>query len=109
MKTVQVTGLVVLVALLVAGCATQREEEIHLTQIRGMYSALDATALVYSNPMAQAPVEDHPWRWLGFFLHPVGVAFDYAVNRPLYALSSLAPDVFGYTSEDVLIESQRRR
>lgn len=109
MKGVQVIGLVALVAVLAAGCATKREEEIHLTQVRGMYSALDATALVYSHPMAQAPVEDNPWRWLGFVLHPVGVLFDYAVNRPFYAVPSLAPDLFGYTSEDVLIDSQRRR
>lgn len=109
MKSGQVIGLVALVAVLVTGCATKREEEIHLTQVRGMYSALDATALVYSHPMAQAPVEDNPWRWLGFVLHPVGVLFDYAVNRPLYALGSSFPNALGYTSEDVLIDSQRRR
>jgi len=109
MARMRMIGLVALAAMLVAGCATGREEELRLTQARGMYSALDATALVYSHPMAQAPVEDNPWRWLGFVLHPAGVLFDYAVNRPLYALSSLAPDVFGYTSEDALIDSQRRR
>ena len=108
MKSVQVIGLVALVAILAAGCAT-RQDEINLTQGGGMYSALDATAQVYSNPMSQAPVEDNPWRWAGCALHPVGVLFDYAFNRPLYALTSMFPTVFGYTSEDVLVNSQRRK
>jgi hypothetical protein len=41
-------------------------------------------------------------------LHPVGVGMDYAFNRPLYALASAFPYVFGYTSEDVLVSSQRQ-
>jgi hypothetical protein len=73
-----------------------------------MYSALDATAQVYSNTRAQAPVDDNPWRWVGFALHPVGVVFDYAINRPIYALTSAFPYLFGYTSEDVLVSSQRQ-
>lgn len=109
MKGVQVIGLMALVALLAAGCAGMNKEgEVHLSQGGGMYSALDATAQVYSNPKSQAAVEDNPWRWLGFAMHPVGVVLDYAINRPLYALASIFPTVFGYTSEDVLIDSQRR-
>ncbi len=107
MKSVQVIGLVALVAILAAGCATG-ENEINLTQGGGMYSALDATAQVYSHPRAQAPVDDNPWRWVGFALHPVGVVFDYAINRPIYALTSALPYLFGYTSEDVLVSSQRQ-
>lgn len=107
MKSVQVIGLVALVAILAAGCATG-ENEINLTQGGGMYSALDATAQVYSHPRSQAPVDDNPWRWVGFALHPVGVVFDYAINRPIYALTSAFPYLFGYTSEDVLVSSQRQ-
>lgn len=107
MKSVQVIGLVALVAILAAGCATG-ENEINLTQGGGMYSALDATAQVYSHSRAQAPVDDNPWRWVGFALHPVGVVFDYAINRPIYALTSALPYLFGYTSEDVLVSSQRQ-
>lgn len=107
MRGGQVIGLIAMVFVL--GCATGREESLRLTEARSMYAALNATASVYSHPMAQAPVEDNPWRWLGFVVHPVGVLLDYAVNRPLYALASLAPGVFGYTSEDVVIEAQRER
>lgn len=107
MKIVQVIGLMALVAILAAGCATG-ENEINLTQGGGMYSALDATAQVYSHPRSQAPVDDNPIRWLGFVLHPLGVGLDYAVNRPIYALTSAFPYLFGYTSEDVLVSSQRQ-
>jgi hypothetical protein len=107
MKSVQVIGLVALAVILTAGCAT-KQENLTLTQGGGMYSALDATAQVYSNTRAQAPVDDNPWRWVGFALHPVGVVFDYAINRPIYALTSAFPYLFGYTSEDVLVSSQRQ-
>lgn len=107
MKSVQVIGLVALAVILTAGCAT-RENQITLSQGGGMYSALDATAQVYSHPRAQAPVDDNPWRWFGFALHPFGVAMDYAINRPIYALTSAFPYMFGYTSEDVLVSSQRQ-
>jgi hypothetical protein len=109
MKSMQMVALMIVVAVLAVGCATTSEQDIQLSQGGGMYSALDATAQVYSNPRAQAAVEDNPWRWLGFVMHPIGVFFDYAVNRPFFTLSSLAPDLFGYTSEDVMIDSQRRR
>lgn len=108
MKSMQMMALMIIVAVLAVGCATTSEESIHLSQGGGMYSALDATAQVYSNTMAQAPVQDNPWRWLGFVMQPIGVFFDYAVNRPFYTLASQAPYMFGYTSEDVLIDSQRR-
>ena len=109
MKGIHVIGIAALAAILAAGCAAKRGDEVNLTQGRGMYSALDATAQVYSNPMAQAPVEDNPWRWAGYVVHPVGVALDYVLNRPFSALASTFPDIFGYTSEDALISSQRRK
>jgi hypothetical protein len=99
---------VALVAMLAAGCATSKEEA-HLAQGGGMYASLDATAQVYSSPRSQAALEDNPWRWLGIAMHPFGVFLDYAVNRPFYALAYSFPDTFGYTSEDVLIDSQRRK
>lgn len=109
MKIVQLIGLVAVAAVLAAGCATKSDSEVRMRQSGGvgMYSALDATAQVYSHPRAQAPVDDNPWRWLGFALHPIGVGMDYAINRPIYALTSAFPYVFGYTSEDVLVSSQR--
>ncbi|HEX9743030.1 MAG TPA: hypothetical protein VGA17_09590 [Nitrospiraceae bacterium] len=110
MKSIQLIGLVALVAILATGCATRPDSEVTLRQGSGMgmYSALDATAQVYSNPRSQAPVDDNPWRWLGFVLHPIGVGLDYAINRPIYAVTSVFPYVFGYTSEDVLVSSQRQ-
>ena len=106
MKSTQLVGLVALMVILAAGCSTQREGSIKLAQGGGMYSALDATAQVYSNPRAQAPVEDSVWRYAGYALHPVGVVLDYAINRPFYALASAFPYLFGYTSEDEFVSSQ---
>ena len=42
----------------------------------------------------------HPFRLPAFIFHPVGVALDYALVRPFYMLSGLAPSVFGLTAED---------
>ena len=112
MKGWSLIGLVALVAMLAAGCSavsTKQDSEVHVAQGGGMYSSLDATAQVYSSPRSQAAMEDNPWRWLGIAMHPFGVLLDYAVNRPFYTLASSFPDTFGYTAEDVLVDSQRRK
>lgn len=108
MKSIQVIGLVALAVVLAAGCAT-KQSDMPPTHGGGMYSALDATAQVYSDPLAQAAIEDFPLRWVGFALHPIGVVMDYAINRPIYAFTSSFPTLFGYTGEDVMISSQRQR
>jgi hypothetical protein len=57
----------------------------------------DPTWVGYSsNPNAYG----HPFRPLGLFLYPFGVAFDYVVVRPLYMLGGLAPEWFGLTTDD---------
>jgi hypothetical protein len=33
---------------------------------------------------------------------------DYGLNRPIYTLTSKLPYLFGYTSEDAMLDSQRR-
>jgi hypothetical protein len=42
----------------------------------------------------------HPFRPIGFLLHPVGVALDWALVKPFYMLAGLAPEWFGLYSED---------
>jgi hypothetical protein len=108
MNSLKIIGFVAVMAILATGCSTNRESQITLTQGGGMYSALDATAQVYSHTRSQAPVDDNPIRYVGFALHPVGVILDYAINRPIYFLASTFPYIFGYTSEDVLVSSQRQ-
>ena len=73
-----------------------------------IYSVMAPTSLVYTDVAAGAAPSDNPWRWTGFLLHPIGVAIDYGVNRPIYALPSKMPYLFGYTSEDSMLTSQRR-
>ncbi|TLY17586.1 MAG: hypothetical protein E6K69_01970 [Nitrospirae bacterium] len=97
-------GLGVVVALLVGGCAGS---QLGYTQPVSIYSTMDSTSLVYTNPRAASQVYDHPLRWIAFMMNPLGVAVDYGVNRPIYTLSSLAPGIFGYTSEDAMLDSQR--
>ncbi len=102
-------GLVMVVALVAAGCASSREGyagQQHTQQLT-MYSSMDATALVYSDPLATAFLDDYPLRWIGFALYPAGVAMDYGLNRPLYNLASTLPGLFGYTSEDAMLNAQR--
>lgn len=97
-------GLAVMVAMLAGGCAGSQQV---YTQPISIYSTMDSTSLVYTNPRAASPLNDHPLRWIAFIMNPLGVAVDYGVNRPLYFVPSLAPGVFGYTSEDAMIDSQR--
>lgn len=98
------TALVLTVALLAGGCAGNRDMQV---QPMSTYSSMDATALVYTDPAALSPLSDHPLRWLAFVMHPVGTLLDYAINRPLYGLASSAPTLFGFTSEDAMLDSQR--
>ena len=97
-----------------AGCAGNREQQGladadgGYTAPASIYSVMDPTSLVYTDVAAGAALSDNPWRWTGFLLHPVGVALDYGVNRPIYALRSKLPYLFGYTTEDSMLDSQRR-
>ena len=64
----------IVVVLLVTGCSSTRQGAIEQDYVAPMsiYSVMDATALVYSDPQAAAPMNDDPRRWLGFLLYPVG-------------------------------------
>ena len=101
----------IVVVLLVTGCSSTRQgaaiEQEYVAPM-SIYSVMDATSLVYTDPTAAAPMNDEPRRWLGFVLHPVGQLVDYTINRPLRGLASTMPYVFGYTAEDAMVDSQRR-
>lgn len=107
-----VAGMVLMMAA-VTGCSTtnqtaQAQGEKEFTPPTSIYNVLDSTAMIYSDPGAASPTNDSPFRWLAFLLHPIGQAFDYAVNRPLYGLASTFPSAMGYTQEDALVDAQRR-
>lgn len=97
-----------------AGCAENRQQQAladaegGYTAPASIYSVMDPTSLVYTDVAAGAAPSDNPWRWTGFALHPAGVALDYAINRPIYSLTSRLPYLFGYTSEDAMLDAQRR-
>jgi hypothetical protein len=100
----------ILVVLLVTGCSSTRQGAVveqDYVAPTSIYSVMDATSLVYSDPRAAAPMNDDPRRWLGFLLHPVGLLVDYTINRPLYGMASTMPYAFGYTAEDAMADSQR--
>ncbi|ALA56650.1 hypothetical protein [Nitrospira moscoviensis] len=104
---------VVIMAVLASGCGTTSQQGAYpddreYTPPTSIYNVMDSTALVYSDPAAASPVYDNPFRWLGFLLHPIGHAFDYAINRPLYTLAGTFPYLFGYTPEDAMVDQQRR-
>jgi hypothetical protein len=110
--TALAVGILLLVAT--AGCAGTRQQQASADQDgsytapASIYSVMDPTSLVYTDVAAGAAPSDNPWRWFGFFLHPVGVAMDFGVNRPIYMLPSKMPYLFGYTAEDSMLDSQRR-
>jgi hypothetical protein len=97
-------GILVIAAALIAGCAGTRSGS---TQQAGAAWPLDSLSYLYSDPVAVSPVDDNPIRWVGFLLNPIGVAFDYVLNRPLYTLASGSPAVFGFTPEDATLHAQR--
>jgi hypothetical protein len=111
MKTsVFIVGIVLIADLV--GCAGNRQQTVESYEgyvaPASIYSVMDSTALVYTDVAAGSPLYDNPFRWLGFVLHPVGQLFDYGLNRPLYSLAGTMPYLFGYTSEDAMLNSQRR-
>jgi hypothetical protein len=111
MKTTLImVGLLVIIGM--AGCASHQqtgEGDIGYVAPASIYSVMDSTALVYTDVAAGSPLSDNPFRWLGFLLHPVGQALDYGFNRPVYSLTGSMPYLFGYTTEDAMLDSQRRR
>jgi len=110
------TALAVGILLLatVVGCAGNSQQQASAdadggyTAPASIYSVMDPTSLVYTDVAAGAAANDNPWRWAGFLAYPLGVAMDFGVNRPIYTLSSKMPYLFGYTSEDSMLDSQRR-
>ncbi|HLZ34424.1 MAG TPA: hypothetical protein VKP13_10430 [Nitrospira sp.] len=111
MKTrVFAAGILLLASM--AGCASSQQQNVDNEGIyrapASIYSVMDSTSLVYTDVAAGSPLSDNPWRWMGFVLHPVGQVLDYGINRPIYSLTSHMPYLFGYTSEDAMLDSQRR-
>ena len=113
MRTTTLAMGILLLATAV-GCAgnqqqqTSADAEQAYSAPASIYSVMDPTSLVYTDVAAGSAAYDNPWRWAAFLLHPVGVGLDYAVNRPLYTIPSHKPYLFGYTSEDSMLDSQRR-
>jgi hypothetical protein len=110
MKTKLIAVGLILIAGLV-GCAGHQqtaEGDIGYVAPASIYSVMDSTALVYTDVAAGSPLNDNPWRWLGFLLHPVGQVLDYGFNRPVYSVTGSMPYLFGYTSEDAMLHDQRR-
>jgi len=100
-----------LLLLTLAGCTANKQtvdSNGDYIAPASIYSVMDSTSLVYTDVAAGAPLNDHPLRWTAFVLHPFGQLFDYGINRPFYAVPSEAPYVFGYTSEDSMLDNQRR-
>lgn len=113
MKVASWAMVVVVLTVLTAGCGTTHQtatanDDREYIPPTSIYNILDSTAMVYSDPAAGSPVNDNPFRWIGFLLHPIGQAFDYAINRPLYTLASWFPYMTGYTAEDNMLDAQRR-
>jgi len=109
-------GIAILM-MVATGCATTNHQaasesenyaEKEYTPPTSIFSILDATALVYTDPAGGSTVNDHPLRWLGFLAQPFGHAVDYGINRPMYKLGASKPYLFGYTAEDAMQDSLRR-
>ena len=111
--TVLAVGILLLATAV--GCAGNRQEQASADADGGyaapasIYSVMDPTSLVYTDVAAGASVNDNPWRWAGFLLHPVGVGLDYVPNRLIYVLPRHMPYLFGYTAEDAMVDRGWKR
>lgn len=104
---------IMMLATVAVGCSTTHQQtagvvDKEYTPPTSIYNILDSTALVYSDPAAGSAVNDHPLRWLGFVSNPIGHAFDYGINRPIYKLATGFSYLSGYTAEDNMVDAQRR-
>ena len=113
MRTTALAVGILLLATAV-GCAGNQQQQASddaaggYTAPASIYSVMDPTSLVYTDVAAGSAAYDNPWRWAGFLVHPAGVALDYGLNRPIYWLGNHPSYLFGYTSEDSMLDSQRR-
>ena len=107
MRRAQVLAVVILMVVTLAGCVGVQHAD--QTQSAGSAWPLDSLAYIYSDPVSVSPINDHPLRWIGFMLHPVGVLLDYVFNRPAYGIAASAPVLTGYTPEDATLQAQRSR
>ena len=70
---------IILGLVLTTGCSSTNQmvtQDQTYNAPLSIYSAMDSTSLVYSDPMAAAQANDNPYRWLGFILPAVGVLVD---------------------------------
>src|SRR5688572_21237407 len=95
---------VVITAVMVGGCGAAHrnstESDMQYEPPASIYNTMDTTVMAYTDPTAASPLNDHPYRLLAYVLHPIGEAFDYTINRPLYKLAITFDSLFGYTRED---------
>src|SRR3989442_14227286 len=107
-RTIRIlAGMVMVVALLSSGCMSWRDQ-ISAAQQATTYWPLDSLALTYADPVAVAPLNDHPLRWVAFGFHPAGGAVGYALNRFTYNLGCIFPGLFWDTPEDARVNSPRQ-
>lgn len=88
-------GVLLLAVLVAAGCATPAE-----LKSRKDNAWSDAPTALPDTHRPNPNAYGHPFRFLGFAFHPIGVALDYALVRPFYLLGGLAPEWFGLTADD---------
>ena len=107
MRQIQVLAVIVIAVVALAGCVGVQQTD--QAQSAGSAWPLDSLSYIYTDPVAVSPLNDHPLRWAGFMLHPLGVVLDYVFNRPAYAIAAAAPVLTGYTPEDATLQAQRSR
>ena len=91
----------VLAAAVCVGCAVSKgmpDGEYITNPSLPSLSTLPDPSWVGSTPTPSA--YGHPFRPVGLVLHPIGVALDWVLMKPLYMLGGLAPEWFGFTVDD---------
>lgn len=93
--------VLVLAAAVCAGCAVSKGmpdgEWIHNPALPTLSTLPDPTWVGYT-PVPNAYA--HPLRPVGLLLNPIGVALDWVLWKPLYMLGGVAPEWFGFTTDD---------
>ncbi len=56
-----------------------------------------AAPVLAEQQVDETPYNDYPPRWIGYMFHPVGVAFDVVLVKPLTLGVCIMPWLFGVT------------
>lgn len=100
-----VVGILLIAVLALSGCAGPvRSTETYPTPM-----PLDLPIGIDEGLITPGWDGSFPLRLIAFILHPIGIGADLLIQQPFYLIASMAPEVFGYTTQDEVYQDTTLR